>query len=130
HRAPTYDSRANICCGPECARQRRLESKRVNNARYQRTRRGARKHAARQARYRAEKSKVTGQGSPEAPLVDTLVTSTAETNTVVKENDHDDDGNLQGGTALAPERSPTAGDADGRRHRQGSAESEPSPPAS
>ena len=53
----------NIYCAGECARIRRLESLRRAGARYQRSRRGAHRHAARQKRWRhCQRQKVTHQG--------------------------------------------------------------------
>ena len=53
----------NIYCGRECSAIRRRESLRRAGARYQRTRRGAARHAARQRGYRVRrKQKVTHQG--------------------------------------------------------------------
>jgi hypothetical protein len=53
----------NIYCGRECSAIRRRESLRRAGARYQRTRRGAARHAARQRGYRARcQQKVTHQG--------------------------------------------------------------------
>jgi hypothetical protein len=58
----------NVYCAGECAKVRRRESLRRAQARYQRTRRGARHHAARQRRWRErqreEAQNVTHQGSP------------------------------------------------------------------
>jgi hypothetical protein len=55
----------NVYCAAACARIRRRECTRRASARYQRTGRGARRHAARQRAYRARVcSKVTHQGSP------------------------------------------------------------------
>jgi len=54
----------NIYCGGECSQFRRRESLRRAAARYQHTRRGAARHAARQRAWRAShQSKVTHQGS-------------------------------------------------------------------
>jgi hypothetical protein len=53
----------NIYCAGECAQIRRRESLRRAAARYQRTRRGAHRHAARQRRWRTRKPHtVTHQG--------------------------------------------------------------------
>jgi hypothetical protein len=53
----------NIYCAGECARIRRRESRRRASARYQRTRRGAHRHAARQRRWRIrQRQEVTHQG--------------------------------------------------------------------
>jgi hypothetical protein len=60
----------NVYCAGECARIRRRESLRRAQARYQRSRPGARRHAARQRRWRARRREaaqiVTHQGSPVA----------------------------------------------------------------
>jgi hypothetical protein len=56
--------RGNRYCAAGCADQRRRESLRRAGARYQRSRRGARFHAARQRRWRERAAqKVTHQGS-------------------------------------------------------------------
>ena len=53
----------NIYCAGECARTAKLESRRRASARYQRTRRGAHRHAARQMRWRIrQRQEVTHQG--------------------------------------------------------------------
>ena len=55
----------NVYCGAACARIRRRECAGRASARYQRTRRGAHRHAARQRTYRERvRGKVTHQGSP------------------------------------------------------------------
>ena len=55
----------NIYCAGECARIRRRESLRRAAARYQRSRRGAHRHAARQRRWRIRRrQEVTHQGCP------------------------------------------------------------------
>lgn len=55
--------RGNIYCAGECAQIRRRESLRRAAARYQRTRRGAHRHAARQRRFRTRQLRaVTDQG--------------------------------------------------------------------
>ena len=55
--------RGNIYCAGECAQIRRRESRRRASARYQRTRRGAHRHAARQRRWRIRRrQEVTHQG--------------------------------------------------------------------
>ena len=53
-----------IYCAGQCARIRRRECLRRAGARYQRTRRGASCHAARQRAWRARRRAVTHQGSP------------------------------------------------------------------
>ncbi len=47
--------RGNRYCSPDCSRAARQARQRAAGARYQRTRRGRLKHAARQARYRARR---------------------------------------------------------------------------
>ena len=58
----------NVYCAGECASIRRRESLRRAQTRYQRSRRGARRHAARQRRWRERQRQtpkiVTHQGSP------------------------------------------------------------------
>jgi hypothetical protein len=58
----------NVYCAGECARIRRRESLRRAQARYQRSHGGARRHAARQRRWRERQRQkpkiVTHQGSP------------------------------------------------------------------
>jgi len=58
----------NVYCAGECAKIRRRESLRRAQARYQRSRQGARRHAARQRRWRERQRQklkmVTHHGSP------------------------------------------------------------------
>ena len=58
----TKCDRGNRYCGPVCAQEARVESRRRANRRYQATARGRRLHRERQARYRAHRRKVTDQG--------------------------------------------------------------------
>ena len=59
----------NIYCAGECARIRRRESMRRAGARYQRGRRGAHRHAARQRNWRTyRRQEVTHQGCPSGAL--------------------------------------------------------------
>jgi hypothetical protein len=58
----------NIYCAQECSRIRRRECLRRAAARYQRTRRGAWRHAARQQAWRARQQTVTHQGYPGGEL--------------------------------------------------------------
>lgn len=58
--------RGHIYCSPLCSSIRRKESLRRASRRYQKTKRGARRHAVRQKTYRYRKSKVTHQGSSSA----------------------------------------------------------------
>jgi hypothetical protein len=68
----------------------RVESRRASNARYRRSPRGRRKHAARQARYRARNQKVTDQGFEVLPLERTLVVA-AKTEAAVAFEDAGDE---------------------------------------
>jgi hypothetical protein len=59
----------NVYCAGECARIRRRESIRRAGARYQRGRRGAHRHAARQRTWRTRRrQEVTHQGCPSGGL--------------------------------------------------------------
>ncbi len=58
----------NIYCPGSCAESARKTSVKAAGARYQNTRRGRTKHAARQSRYRSRRKKVTHQGSPLSPF--------------------------------------------------------------
>ena len=61
----TRCDRGNVYCAGSCADVRRREARRRANTRYQRTLRGGRNHAARQARYRERhRQEVTHPGSP------------------------------------------------------------------
>jgi hypothetical protein len=65
--------RGNVYCAGECAARRRAESLRRAGARYQRTRGGATRHAARQSAWRAHQiQEVTHQGSPTQGLAATV----------------------------------------------------------
>lgn len=65
--------RGNVYCAGECAATRRTESLRRAGARYQRTRGGATRHAARQSAWRARQiQEVTHQGSPTQGLAVTV----------------------------------------------------------
>jgi len=68
--------RGNIFCPGECAAVSRRESRRRAGARYQRTRRGARRHAARQQAWRERQlEKVTHLGyAPTGPVFTMSVT--------------------------------------------------------
>ena len=59
--------RGNRFCGASCSSPRRKKTLRRANARYQKTPRGARKHAARQARYRARKIEARKKVTHQAP---------------------------------------------------------------
>lgn len=54
-------------CAPACAQAARAASQRSAGSRYQRSRTGRFRHAARQRRYRARLQKVTHQGSAATP---------------------------------------------------------------
>ncbi len=64
--------RGNIYCGKRCSQPARRESLRAAGRRYQDSRAGRLKHAARQRRYRSRREKVTHQGSPTWPAHDSL----------------------------------------------------------
>ena len=64
----------NIYCGQDCSRLSRRESLRRAGARYQHTRCGAARHAARQSAWRARHPKVTHQGSSSGALECTVLT--------------------------------------------------------
>jgi hypothetical protein len=64
----------NIYCAGQCARLRRQASIRRAQARYQRTRRGAARHAARQRAYR-QRRKVTHQGFSKTVIACIVVVS-------------------------------------------------------
>jgi hypothetical protein len=89
--------RGNIYCVGECSAVSRRASNRRAGARYQRTRRGARRHAARQQTWRERQiDKVTHQGCAPAGPVFTM--SIAVISTVIELND----------AASAPDMSLTA----------------------
>lgn len=70
----SHCDRGNIYCSPACAKSARIENQRLAGQRYQKTPRGRRHHAARQAAYRARlKEKVTHQGSPHLSINDLLL---------------------------------------------------------
>ena len=65
--------RGNQYCASSCARVRRRESLRRAGQRYQRTRRGAHRHAVRQRRWRERQGQiVTHQGSAAEPAQGTI----------------------------------------------------------
>jgi hypothetical protein len=65
--------RGNRYCAGACSRIRRRESLHRAGARYQRSHRGARRHAARQGAWRSRRArKVTHQGSSAAPTTGTV----------------------------------------------------------
>lgn len=71
--------RGNMYCAGACAPTRRTESLRRAAARYQRSRRGAMRHAARQSAWRARQiQEVTHQGSLAVAIAGTLLTSATE----------------------------------------------------
>lgn len=59
--------RGNIYCGVGCSQPARRQSQRSAGRRYQGSRRGRFRHAARQRRYRFRRRKVTHQGSFDPP---------------------------------------------------------------
>jgi hypothetical protein len=59
--------RGNIYCGPQCSQPARRQSQRAAGRRYQSSRRGRFRHAARQRCYRFRRRKVTHQGSIDSP---------------------------------------------------------------
>ena len=71
--------RGNVYCAGACAPMRRTESLRRAAARYQRSRRGATRHAARQSAWRARRiQEVTHQGSLAVAVTGTLPSSATE----------------------------------------------------
>lgn len=64
--------RGNIYCGTQCSQPARRESLCAAGQRYQSSRRGRFKHAARQHHYRSRRWKVTHQGSVPSPRNDVL----------------------------------------------------------
>ena len=64
----SHCDRGQVYCADGCAQQARRRSLREAGCRYQASHRGRMKHAMRQRRWRAQKNKVTHQGSPPAPL--------------------------------------------------------------
>lgn len=71
--------RGNVYCAGACAPMRRTESLRRAGARYQRSHRGATRHAARQSALRARQiQEVTHQGSLAVVVTGTLLSSATE----------------------------------------------------
>jgi len=71
--------RGNVYCAGGCAPRRRTESMRRAGARYQRSARGATRHAARQSAWRARQiQEVTHQGSIRIGVAGTLLGSATE----------------------------------------------------
>ena len=71
--------RGNVYCAGTCAPMRRTESLRRAGARYQRSHRGATRHAARQSAWRTRQiQEVTHQGSLAVVLTGTLASSATE----------------------------------------------------
>ncbi len=69
----SHCDRGQRYCGTSCARTARIASLRAGGQRYQNSRRGRHRHAARQRRYRQRQTeKVTHQGSPEQGTDDSL----------------------------------------------------------
>ena len=80
--------RGQTYCSESCARSSRQESRRASNARYQRSPRGRRLHAARQRQYRARESKMTDHGSAETDERASVVAdATARLSSVAEEDD-------------------------------------------
>ena len=80
--------RGNVYCAGACAPMRRTESLRRAGARYQRSHRGATRHAARQSAWRARRIKeVTLQGSPAVALAVQLPAEAIETTGVPDDGD-------------------------------------------
>jgi hypothetical protein len=80
--------RGNVYCAGACAPLRRSESLRRAGARYQCSRRGATRHAARQSALRARQTQeVTHQGSPAVALAVQLPADAIEV-TGVREDGH------------------------------------------
>ena len=78
----SHCDRGNLYCFGSCSSSARKASVKAAGARYQDTRRGRTKHAARQQRYRNRCKKVTHQGSF-PPLVNALLTTHPEAPAVV-----------------------------------------------
>jgi len=68
----SHCDRGQIYCAGDCARAARKESLNQSGQRYQASRSGQLNHAARQARYRERKQKVTHQGSSRGARHDSL----------------------------------------------------------
>ena len=73
-----YCDRGQIYCAGDCARGARRRTLHDAGRRYQDSHRGRRAHAARTARYRARRKKVTHHGSPQPPTDDLLPPSSPE----------------------------------------------------
>jgi hypothetical protein len=77
----TTCDRGQIYCAGECRRARRRKTLLESGRRYQESRQGRRKHAARQLRYRARLAvKVTHQGSP-PPVSEANTTASTQAHT-------------------------------------------------
>lgn len=95
----------NLYCAGECADLRRRESVRRAGDRYQRSRRGACLHAARQSTWRArQRQKVTHQGSLPAAVTATVVVTSSEVTTQV---DHADSADVEPQPLRDPSSIPT-----------------------
>ena len=80
--------RGNVYCAGACAPMRRGESLRRAAARYQRSHRGASRHAARQSAWRARQvKKVTHQGSLAVALTGTVLCVATETTRPLEHGD-------------------------------------------
>ena len=85
----SYCDRGNIYCGSSCAAQSRIQNHRIANHNYQKTFRGAQKHAARQRVYRLhQKQKVTDLGSTLIPQNDLLPAAENDTKKIASEQIH------------------------------------------
>ena len=117
-------------CSEACSAAARGEAQRASNARYERSRKGARKHAARQARYRAKKSKVTEQGPPPVEVDVIRVVAAEREEPVAKENDDADlDFDLGGERAMHEPRDQSAGHGVWPRPAQSPSEHLAGPPS-
>lgn len=94
----------NLYCAGECAAVRRRESLRRAGQRYQRSRRGACLHAARQSTWRARhRQKVTHQGSLPAAVTATVAVTSIEVTTPV---DHADSADIEAQPSRYPSSIP------------------------
>jgi hypothetical protein len=112
--------RGQIYCAGECRVIRRRESRRRSAAKYQRTRRGARKHAARQSAWRLANlsiQKVTHHGFPDAPQ-EVIVTVPAPAMSACASME-DLDGTVADDTADGSGLEVTGDEPGGRRSDQG-----------
>jgi hypothetical protein len=108
--------RGQIYCAGDCRVVRRRESRWRAGMRYQRSRRGAQKHAARQRRWRVAKScaqKVTHHGFPKVVPIAMVAASPEHVSVPADEEERDggvaDDGEDRGAGAEAPGDEPGGG---------------------